>query len=276
MFQHWFYMPKEVSEITIAILAGTLVLVILGLFIVNFLLIHNKRSQQHYHEKQQLESRFQQELLKSQLEIKENTLQNISQEIHDNIGQVLSLVKLNLGNINTGSPDLLMQKIEDSYELVGKAIHDLRYLSKSMNTDYVTDMGLLRAVEHEVEMIQKSGAFSEVALHVDGEPLRLDPQIELILFRIVQEIISNIIRHAKASDIAVNVSYNDPVLKITITDNGCGFDLGPFSLYETNQFGLGIRNMHTRAHLVGATFSMMSTIGQGTTAIICLPLPIPE
>lgn len=266
-------MSENVSQITIAILAGTLLLVILGIFIVYFLLIYNKRSQQHQHETQQLQSRFQQELLKSHLEIKEQTLQNISQEIHDNIGQVLSLVKLNLGNINTiQQPHLVQQKIEDSRELVGKAIHDLRYLSKSMNTDYVTDMGLLRAVEHEVEMIHKSGAFV-VELAVVGEPMRAEAHIELILFRIVQEVINNIIRHSRATHIFVHLQYSRELFTITITDNGRGFDLAPLNHHETSQFGLGIRNMHTRADLVGATFNMTSTIGEGTTATITLPTP---
>jgi two-component system, NarL family, sensor kinase len=266
-------MPKDVSEITIAIFAGTLLLVILGIFIVYFLLIYNKRNQQHHHEKEQLQSRFQQELLKSHLEIKEQTLQNISQEIHDNIGQVLSLVKLNLGNINTiQQPHLLQQKIEDSRNLVSKAIHDLRYLSKSMNTDYVTDMGLLRAVEHEVEMIQKSGAFM-IELQVQGEPVRAEAHIELILFRIVQEVINNIIRHSKATHIFVQVCYSHEAFAVTITDNGNGFDLTPLNHHEHSQFGLGIRNMHTRASLVGATFNMVSTIGEGTTATIHMPMP---
>ena len=113
----------------------------------------------HKQEKQQLQSQFQQTLLQSQLEIQEQTLQNISQEIHDNIGQVLSLAKLNIGTIDIYQPEKAQVKIHDSYELMGKAIQDLRNLARSMNSSYVMEMGLLRAIEYEVEMINKSGSY---------------------------------------------------------------------------------------------------------------------
>jgi two-component system NarL family sensor kinase len=210
--------------------------------------------------------------MRSQIEIQEQTFQNISQEIHDNIGQVLSLAKLNLGTMDTNQPETLQQKIDDSKKLVGKAIQDLRDLSKSLNTDYVSDMGLLRAVEYELEMIGKGGMFS-TQLTLEGLPAKLDSQKELIIFRIIQEVINNIIKHSKANKILVQVAYLPGNFSIAITDNGTGFDLSLLQ-GENSQFGLGLRNMHKRSQLIGASFSITSTLGTGTTVTVSLPLSV--
>src|SRR5690606_6033411 len=121
----------------------------------------------------------------TQLEIQEQTLKNISQEIHDNIGQALTLAKLNL-NAVMAEDTQLQEKILNSKELVSKAITDLRDLSHSLDTDYVLEMGLQRSIEYELELIRKTGIV-RTDLHVEGNLQRLERQKELILFRIVQE-----------------------------------------------------------------------------------------
>jgi two-component system NarL family sensor kinase len=259
------------KEIIIIIIAGTLILILLGGFILSFILLNQKRRNKHYQEKKQLQSQFQQTLLQSQLEIQEQTLQNISQEIHDNIGQVLSLTKLNLGTMDINQPAALQQKIDDSKILIGKVIQDLRDLSKSLNTDYVKDMGLLQAVEYELEMIRKSGEYQTI-INVNGLPFKAEAQKELIIFRIVQEIINNIIKHAKATEILFQADYHPTGIHLTITDNGAGFDLTPLNRTENGKFGLGLRNMNKRAQLIGATFTITSTIGVGTSVSIILPM----
>jgi signal transduction histidine kinase len=165
----------------------------------------------------------------------------------------------------------LQQKIDDSKILIGKVIQDLRDLSKSLNTDYVKDMGLLQAVEYELEMIRKSGEYQTI-INVNGLPFKAEAQKELIIFRIVQEIINNIIKHAKATEILFQADYHPTGIHLTITDNGAGFDLTPLNRTENGKFGLGLRNMNKRAQLIGATFTITSTIGVGTSVSIILPM----
>jgi signal transduction histidine kinase len=217
-----------------------------------------------------MQHEFSQTLLQSQLEIQEQTLRNISQEIHDNIGQALSLAKLNLNTMSLDDTEQLLQKIGNSKELVSKAIVDLRDLSRSLNTDYVEEMGLIRSVEYELEMLRKGGTH-QTGLVIEGSVYRFDKQKELITFRIVQEVLNNIIKHAKAGRIDVYALYNGDALELSITDNGQGVDLSPLNENNSGNFGLGIRNMHNRAKLIGATFSMSSSIGNGTTVKINLP-----
>lgn len=144
--------------------------------------------------------------MESKLEIQEQTLKTISQEVHDNIGQVLSLAKLNINTMAEATPEALTEKINDSRLLITKAIQDLRDLSKSLNTDYISEMGLLKAIEYEVDLIQKT-VLLNIKLIIKGETYRLDPHTELIVFRIVQEALHNVLKHAQATLVKVGLHY---------------------------------------------------------------------
>jgi signal transduction histidine kinase len=217
----------------------------------------------------ELQSQFSQTLLQTQLEIQEQTLKNISQEIHDNIGQALTLAKLNLNTL-PGVNNEQQEKVTTTKGIISKAISDLRDLSRSLDTDYIQEMGLQKAIAYELELIKKTGTL-ETSMTVDGAAFRFEKQKELILFRIVQETFNNIIKHAGAKNIFVVVSYTPTLFSLSIKDDGRGVNLQPLNEGKDNNFGLGIRNMHNRAKLIGAEFSMSSTIGQGTEVIITLP-----
>lgn len=266
------HQTEEVSEgLKQVLYGGTIVFLVLAGFVIFFLVMYMKRKTKNILEKQQMQSEFSQTLLQTQLEIQEQTLKNISQEIHDNIGQALSLAKLNLNTMPATDNEVLQQKILNSKELVSKAITDLRDLSRSLDTDYVQEMGLQRAIEYELEMIKRTGTI-DTSLIVDGTLFRLDKQKELILFRIVQETFNNILKHAGAGKLDVNISYAPNLFALGIKDDGKGMDLQPLTENKNNNFGLGIRNMHSRAKLIGADFNMTSSLGQGTEVKINLPI----
>src|SRR5215213_4553470 len=147
----WFIdtFPNEVLIISVvtSIFIITVFLVIVATGIIVLGLVHQKKQLQYLREKEQLKVAFEKEILESKLEIQEQTLKNVSQEIHDNIGQILSLAKLTINTMNHTEPETLQEKINDSKQLVGKAIQDLRDLSKSLDTDYVTQMGLIKSIE---------------------------------------------------------------------------------------------------------------------------------
>lgn len=260
---------SEIQENIIQfIIVGTVLLLLAGGFIVSFLFLYRNRQRKNKSEKEEMKLLFKQTLLQTQLEIQEQTLKTISQEIHDNIGQVLSLVKLNLGTMEPNKPAELQEKIADSKILVGKAIRDLRDLSKSMNTDNIEALGLERAIEYETDLIRKSGY--KAVLNIRGRIQRLEPQKELILFRIIQEVLNNFIKHADATAISIDINYTESECSLCIHDNGKGFDSSSVKEGNAGQ-SLGMRNMHERAALIGAFFSISSTIGEGTTVNIHIP-----
>ncbi|HET9055831.1 MAG TPA: ATP-binding protein [Chitinophagaceae bacterium] len=240
--------------------------VIIVLF--GFIIQYQKRNLDFRAEKKIMQSAFEQELLNTQLDIQEQTLKRISQEIHDNIGQVLSLAKLYLATTEAGNSDVVKERINESKELIATAIQDLRNLSKSLDTDAVSAIGLYRAVQNKLDFIEKAG-FHKTHLDLEGTFYKLEPEAELIIFRVLQEALNNIIKHAQAKNIMVKFNYQPEQLSIKISDDGVGFDLSQLQ-YDNNEFGLGIKNMHNRAKLVNANFFMESSLGEGTTIYISI------
>jgi two-component system, NarL family, sensor kinase len=251
------------NDLVVGISAGILLMSFTFTFIT-VLYIRYRRDQMKS-EKAMAEMRqtYEQTLLQTQLEIQEQTFDNISQEIHDNIGQVLTLAKLNLNTVGPNIPEPTSKKIQTTKELVSQAIHDLRNLSKSLNTDLIKEIGLCEIIQREILLVSKSGQF-ETNFTLDGEPYRFDRQKELIVFRIFQELVNNIIKHANAKTINIQLQYQPQGFTLFISDDGDGFDTTQLQNNEQN-FGLGLRNMHNRASLIGGSFKVNSAPGQGST-----------
>lgn len=265
----FYYMSENQKEILILIIAVTCLLAILTAFMALTVIIYNKRKKKIQLEKEIMKKNFDQELLRTQLEIQEQTLKTISEEIHDNIGQALSLAKLKLNTLHYDEPELLKEKITDTKELVSKAIRDLRDLSRSLNTDNISAMGIGKALEQELELLHRSGFQTSIAIH--GNVRKQDPQRELILFRIVQEALNNIIKHAEASRILVSLQYTETALQLEVTDNGIGTDPALLEPGTTGGKSLGLRNMHNRARMIGGTCTLSSRPGTGTTVTLTMP-----
>jgi signal transduction histidine kinase len=228
--------------------------------------VYRKEKQLYLKEKQELQVNFDKLLLESKYEIQEQTLKNISEEIHDNIGQVLSLVKLNLTHQYIDEKNEHNNPNHGSVQLLSKAIQDLRDLSKTLDAGYVMDMGLVKSIEYELEQVKRLGGY-ETRLTLQGEMFRLEPQKELIIFRMYQEILNNIIKHAKAKTISVSIQYNIEYLHLTVSDDGCGFDAK--AVEANGKAGLGIRNLYHRSMLLGANIHITS--GPGTSITIKIP-----
>ncbi len=246
---------------------GTVIFLVLAGLFVFFIANSLQRKRRLLAKQKEMQTEFTQSLLQTQLEIQEQTLRTISQEIHDNVGQVLSLAKLNLNTLEIEEGVNKAQKIESSIRLVSKAIHDLRDLSRSLNGDKIADLGLQDAIENELKIIQNTGLFFTHSV-ITGEPYLLLPEYEVVIFRIVQESLNNIVKHSKAKNIRIEMLYMTAAFKMIINDDGEGFDA---SLLEATQTGIGLNNMKNRASLIGALFSIQSVPGKGSSVLIQLP-----
>jgi two-component system, NarL family, sensor kinase len=260
-------MQAIAGEIQIVV-SITLLLFLITSFIVVFIFVHQSQYHKYIQDKEEMKNTFQQEILKAQLEMKEQTLHTVSQEIHDNIGQILSLVKLNLHTVLLEEDNPANAKITVTKELVGKAIQDLRNLSKTLNTEHIVHLKLSEVLRIELDMIQKTGLYT-TQLKVKGSERPLDPQKQLILFRIAQETFNNILKHAKAQSIQVWLDYLPEQLTMRIQDNGAGFERSSGSGTEK---GTGLNNMYHRARLIGAEFEVNSQLGKGTLTRLTLPI----
>jgi two-component system, NarL family, sensor kinase len=256
-------MLKENQDIYLVIIIGSALSLFLAIFVITVIVRFKLRQQKHFQEKALMKTKFKQELLQTQIEIQEQTLKNISEEIHDNVGQILSLAKLNLNTLPFDMEEGIKQKVTATKALVSKAINDLRNLSHSMHGDQLADKGLQHAINTELNILQNSGQFN-TQLQVNGEHYPINPQKEMVLFRIVQEALHNAVKHSKANNLWVALCYLPQQCSLAISDDGAGFEITKI------EQGIGLKSMQNRSSLIGADFSVHSSPGKGTTITVIL------
>lgn len=247
-------MPETSNNVLTVVIAVAIVLILLAVFLLVILIYFHNRKLRSVREQEDLKKEFQQVLTRTQLEVQQQTMRQISQEIHDNVGQVLSLVNLNLQTMNSFD----REKIGHTSQLVNKAIADLRVLSRNLNPEHLARQGLVEVLKQELARLEKTGRF-HTELVVDHEPV-LSPEKLLILYRMVQEVLNNIIKHAGADVIVATVSPG----MVRISDNGRGFDAAGQSS------GLGLQHLRQRAQAIGAGMQVDSKPGKGTIVTFIL------
>lgn len=259
-------MQNSTNDIIIFLLVTTFLIMVMSVFIITLLFLHRKK-QINYQEKiKEAEANYEKNLLKIQLEIQEQTFQNISREIHDNISLSLTLGKLHLHTIDWADNATSHEKVNISIELLTKSIAGLSDISKSLNADIIIQHGLLKAIEDEMKRIRQAGLFT-LEYELTGTPVYMNNQKELIIFRIIQEAFNNIIKHAEADRARLDLHYNTSKLVITISDNGKGFNT---EITGTNRQA-GLKNMETRIKILNGNMHINSQPGKGTILSFTIP-----
>ncbi|MDB5158254.1 MAG: sensor histidine kinase [Mucilaginibacter sp.] len=247
------------------VILSTLIFLLAPLSVAVYVIVYNRRKKKHIEEKAQMQQAFDSELLKTRIEMQEETLHHISQEIHDNITQVLSFVKLNLALTDNLSEQNKQARIKESRELIAQTISDLRDLSKSLSFEHIGTLGFVKTVEMEADRFNKSGILA-VDVKITGDWYSLGEQHELLLFRILQESINNTIKHANAKQLKISLQYSEQLFNLTVEDDGAGFSTDVLM----RKSGLGLKNMENRAALIGGTFTIDSSPGKGCLINISL------
>jgi two-component system NarL family sensor kinase len=242
------------------------VLLILGMVVFISMTIYRYQQRQNAYFKgiEELNASHENTLLQSQVEIQEQTFQNISREIHDHINHKLTLAKLYLNRLDFA--DLLSTRLQvkDSINIISEAITDLSDLSRSMSSEIVLNSGLLKALEFEIAQLAKSGIY-KINFSVTGSPTFIKNG-ELILFRMVQEALNNIVKHAAATIINIYLHYGNNLLTAQVHDNGKGFNTAKAGT------GIGLQNIKKRAAMVKGTVAVTSSSNTGTEIKIQIPL----
>lgn len=233
------------KEIYLLIISASITFLVFCVIIIGFMILYQKRRAQ-----------YQKEIAKTTIEIKEQTLKNISWEIHDNVGQILSTLSLYSFKIHDAAPVELRPNVEELQNLIQTAITEVRSLSKALNTDYIKNVGLIKSTELELARFKRLN-FLDATLEIEGTPFSIQDEKELILLRIIQEFFSNSLKHARATKISVLFSFKGRDLTIKVMDNGVGF-------VGTEIKGTGILNMKNRAKLIGAFLTLESKLNHGT------------
>lgn len=255
------------EELILLIVLSTCILIFLIVIVVSTITRYKLRQQQFLQEKQSLQAQFAHTLLQTRLEMKEETLRHLAYELHDNLGQVASLIKINLNTIQLHDLEKAQQKITDTKDLIRQLIGDLKSLSISLNADWVSQHGLASALENELVRLNKTGQFSST-FHHHGSIPDLDSNTTIILFRMTQEILNNIVKHSQARHVRVAMTFDENFLTLACSDDGKGFDVEQKLMSR----GSGLTNLQNRARIINARLSIQSTVGIGTTISIKLPL----
>lgn len=233
-----------------------LVILLLVVFVVVIFYVFQKRKNRLLFERWESQKKYEQEIANSRLEIQEQTLKNVGWELHDNIGQLLSVAKMQLNMVSRGMEESEKVQINEIGQIVGDTLKEVRSLSKSLNNEVVGYLGLQNSITNELDRFKRLKIL-ETEFVISGSEKEIQQKDAIVLFRILQEFFSNVIKHAKARNLKVKLQFDHDLI-IQAEDDGMGFDM------EKVDRNSGLFNMKSRAELIGAEYELNSEMGQGT------------
>jgi signal transduction histidine kinase/CheY-like chemotaxis protein len=205
------------------------------------------------------------------LDAQETERRSIARELHDEIGQALTVIKINL-QAAQGSSDMasLALYLADGLRTLEGTLQQVRGLSLELRPSLLDDLGLVPALRWYVDrQAQQAGVTAHFASH--GLEERLPPEIEIACFRIVQEALTNVMRHADASQVFIELRHDAEDLHLAIRDDGLGFDVPAALAAAARGESVGLLGMEERVQLLGGRIEIESAPGQGTEIRVCLP-----
>lgn len=251
-----------IKDLALGIIISVLFVSLIVLFcfvIINLYIQKIKKYNAVIYEK---EIAFQKTLNESIVETQEQLFNAISQELHDDAGQQLSAINFQIENLKIDYPHFepKLQPLSDS---IGSLSKSLREISHLLNKSFISKNNLYQTIQSELDRINKHSKFA-IAFVVEVTPKKKFSETEkIMIFRIFQESLNNILKHAKATKIDVNVTES-PVFKITIYDNGRGFVINK----KIENQSIGLENMYKRALMIDYVLTINSEPENGTTIML--------
>lgn len=263
-------MPKEQKDLYTSIILISLIFLVIVVGLILLVTSYYRKKRNHLEEKKLLNQKFESELLKTQIEVQEQTMQLIASNLHDNIGQLLSLTNLTLGSIQINAEEKIQKKVDTSIELVNKSIQELRALAKLLHGEQLLQLGIAAAIEQEVTWLSKTEIYQIQLENGMKNATLLSPKKDLVILRLFQEIVNNIIKHAQATEIKIQLHQRNDKFFLSVAENGVGFD---YESTKRSNHGLGLFSIEKRIKMIGGTFQLQSSKNIGTQVIIEIPYP---
>ncbi|WP_405399892.1 ATP-binding protein [Maribacter sp. Asnod2-G09] len=252
------------------------VLLILGSAIAFLVYSNTKRKQLLAEQQKTLQEQKVSTLLKEQelttidamIEGQEKERQRIANDLHDDLGGLMATVKLHFNSLHSKVKDDKDDMYEKTNNLIDEAYHKIRTIAHAKNSGVIAKQGLLKAVK---QMAAKVSAANTISIQVKdfGLDNRLENSLELTLFRIIQELITNTIKHAKATKVNIHLTNHGDSLNILIEDNGIGFES---NIVIAASNGMGLKSIDKRITHLDGTLHIESEPGKGSTIIIDIPI----
>jgi two-component system sensor histidine kinase UhpB len=197
------------------------------------------------------------------LRAQEEERARVARDLHDEVNQSLTGLLLRLEAVREAAPPELEPELAETRSLANQAMQELLSLARQLRPTALDDLGLAAAIGGQVEQLDRSGLAAE--LSTEGDFSDLDDDVQLVVYRVAQEAITNAARHSEAQRIAVNLRRTERGVELTVADDGRGF------AFEQSERGLGIGGMRERALLIGAELTIESRPGHGTTVRLSVP-----
>jgi len=203
-------------------------------------------------------------------DVREKDKKQIAREIHDELGQALTAIKIELSLLEEGIPEKrkkLVTQIKSITELIDSTLDRVKQISRDLRPDLIDDLGLVSAIEwHASEFLKRTGV--DYVLALPKEEIALDPDLSLSIFRVFQEAVTNVVRHAKATKIKISLKKTNSLLKLVVQDNGIGIE----EKVLASPTSLGLIGMQERMHTWGGEVEINGVRGKGSTIRATVPL----
>jgi signal transduction histidine kinase len=260
---------REIQALRQAALIRNVVILAATLLLLVIVLLFNRRQLKLKSSYQRKINEQQEALFKTAVHVQDQERKRFAEDLHDGPGSVLSAVKLNLGRLRSQSPDLdesQKEKLGEAQDLLDEAIRELRNIAHNMMPPSLSRFGLKDALENLLAGIEKNSGIS-ISFNYFSEEERLPENVEISVYRIMLEVMNNIVKHSRASEAVVQLVQHREYLSLTAEDNGTGFEKN-----ERNVNGMGLSNIRSRVEYLGGRLEIDSFPGKGTTISIEIPL----
>ncbi|MFH4965469.1 histidine kinase [Gaetbulibacter sp. M235] len=245
-----------------------MVLIIITSLVIVFFVVFQKRKNKLLLDRIRQQQAFEEEITKAQTEIQEQTLKNIGWELHDNVGQLLAFASMQLSILKMQVSDDVKEKFKDTSEALKESLKEVRSLSKSLNNEVVLNIGFEKSINNELDRLKKM-KFASATLEVKGEKVEFNNRKdEIIIFRIIQEFLSNSVKYSEAKHLKIKLQYEPDYLKIIASDDGKGFNI------NNVEKGSGLLNMESRAALINAQLNLVSKPEKGVQLTLEYPFKV--
>lgn len=245
-------------------------MLLLAISLIAFFIIYQRRLLVEQDKINQMETSYQRELMNAGVRAQEAERKRIASDLHDSVGGMLSATKLYISQLKPDTTnedfDLIKKK---AVQTIDENISTVRGISHNLLPPGLERLGLVNSLDSLCKQIHASGAI-DVQLDYN-EQGRFKVEHEMALYRITQELISNTLKHADATEIEITVNFQEQQLSYHYADNGRGFNRAQVD-FKKSSTGLGMKNIETRIRLMGATFEYDTDIHKGFHASIMLPI----
>ncbi len=261
----------------ILIIIGTCLLLLMGTVLIVFVAYYQKQQLkkdfQQQKEIQELKNQMQRQLLESALEVQEVERVRIAKDLHDEVGAMLSVTKMSFNQLlrKIDNAEDLATMGKQTRELLEQSISQVRRISKELVPSTLEEFGLISSVDEFIQKVHLASATAFVFSHegIDVKQ-RFDRKIELTIYRLIQELVNNALKHAEASEITLRLTAQTNKIIFTFTDNGKGFNFE--AVRNDKKSGLGLRNMASRLNVLNGLIDIKSVLGKGTETTIEIPI----